>query len=413
MVLKEFLSPQASVIAEQHKFYTRMQHEGETISSYVAELKRITINCNFQCTSCEASTIDTHLRAQFIELKRITINCNFQCTSCEASTIDTHLRAQFIRGIRDSESRERLLQQKATIKFEEIVQIAQSIETSKKEAIQQKATIKFEEIVQIAQSIETSKKEAIQIQSNYTVHAIQENKTKQTNIRPTRYRSKPGNAAKDSKIQELRGKCFKCGKSNHKANTCYAKNLKCKHCGKQGHIEAVCLKKNSMVKEQKQLHVASDSEDEIFPINKVEKNDVDTDKIFISVEINKKRCEMELDTGAAVSTMSQRQFKKLWPTHQIISTTTKLRTYTGEIIHPVGTADMTFTTTKLRTYTGEIIHPVGTADMTFNYKQQSAKGTLFILPKEVDAIFRRDWLVNSTGLEGNSEGGNGNKLIGW
>lgn len=142
-----------------------------------------------------------------------------------------------------------------------------------------------------------------------------------------------------------------------------------------------------MAKEQKQLHVASDSEDEIFPINKVEKNDVDTDKIFISVEINKKRCEMELDTGAAISTMSQRQFKKLWPTHQIISTTTKLRTYTGEIIHPVGTADMTFI-----------------------YKQQSAKGTLFILPKEVDAIFRRDWLVNSTGLEGNSEGGNGNKL---
>ncbi|KAK9681266.1 hypothetical protein QE152_g38433 [Popillia japonica] len=30
--------------------------------------------------------------------------------------------------------------------------------------------------------------------------------------------------------------------------------------------------------------------------------------------------------------------------------------------------------------------------MTFNYKQQSAIGTLFILPKDVDASFGRDWL---------------------
>ncbi|KAK9685752.1 hypothetical protein QE152_g37703 [Popillia japonica] len=98
------------------------------------------------------------------------------------------------------------------------------------------------------------------------------------------------------------------------------------------------------------------------------------------MKINKKSCEMELDTGIAVFTMSQKQFQKLWPTHQIVSTTTKLRTYTGEIIHPVGTAKM-----------------------TFNYKEDSAKGTLFILPTGVDAILQEiaygkfDWTGRKLG----------------
>lgn len=65
-VLKEYLSPKASIIAEQHKFTLRLQHEGETIADYVAELKKMTINCEFKCEGCSASTINTHLRSQFI-----------------------------------------------------------------------------------------------------------------------------------------------------------------------------------------------------------------------------------------------------------------------------------------------------------------------------------------------------------
>ncbi|XP_031336315.1 uncharacterized protein LOC116165755 [Photinus pyralis] len=105
-MLKEHLAPQASIIAEQHKFSLRTQHEGETIANYVAELRKMTTNCNFKCENCSKSTINTHLRTQFI------------------------------RGIRDSEIRERLLQQKSTATFEEIVQIANSVEISKKEASQ-------------------------------------------------------------------------------------------------------------------------------------------------------------------------------------------------------------------------------------------------------------------------------------
>ncbi|KAK9687972.1 hypothetical protein QE152_g35868 [Popillia japonica] len=78
---------------------------------------------------------------------------------------------------------------------------------------------------------------------------------------------------------------------------------------------------------------------------------------------------MELDTGVTVSTMSLAQFKKLCPGIQIQSTLVKLRTCTGEIIHPVGTATV-----------------------SISYKNQSKYGDLIVIRKKVDSIFGRDWL---------------------
>lgn len=50
------------------------------------------------------------------------MNLNVHTTHCNVNTIDTHLRSQFIRSIRDNDIRERSLQQKATVAFEEIAQ---------------------------------------------------------------------------------------------------------------------------------------------------------------------------------------------------------------------------------------------------------------------------------------------------
>ncbi len=41
--------------------------------------------------------------------------------------------------------------------------------------------------------------------------------------------------------KNLRGKCFRCGNTNHKTKDCPRKNLTCHACGKPGHIAAVCL----------------------------------------------------------------------------------------------------------------------------------------------------------------------------
>lgn len=44
----------------------RNQNEGETISIFVKELRKLILNCNFNCKICEASTIDVHLHFQFV-----------------------------------------------------------------------------------------------------------------------------------------------------------------------------------------------------------------------------------------------------------------------------------------------------------------------------------------------------------
>ncbi|XP_031336101.1 uncharacterized protein K02A2.6-like [Photinus pyralis] len=79
---------------------------------------------------------------------------------------------------------------------------------------------------------------------------------------------------------------------------------------------------------------------------------------------------MELDTGAAVSTISEAKFKTICPN-----------------------AKMNPTSVKLRTYSGEILHPIGSSEMRVQYGNQSTRANIYILPLDVDTIFGRDWLT--------------------
>ena len=45
--LQEHLNPKPLEIAERFRFYKRNQHEGESILSYVAELRKLATHCNF------------------------------------------------------------------------------------------------------------------------------------------------------------------------------------------------------------------------------------------------------------------------------------------------------------------------------------------------------------------------------
>uniref|UniRef100_A0A1Y1M1C4 Retrotransposon gag domain-containing protein n=1 Tax=Photinus pyralis TaxID=7054 RepID=A0A1Y1M1C4_PHOPY len=100
-LLRTHLSPKPNVFAQQHRFAVRIQNEGESIMKFIEELKRLSINCSFTCTDCGKSTIETHLRTQFI------------------------------RGLRDDDIRQELLRLKEDTKFDEIVREATAINTSK------------------------------------------------------------------------------------------------------------------------------------------------------------------------------------------------------------------------------------------------------------------------------------------
>lgn len=58
--LKDHYEPQTVVVAERFHFYQRQQAAGESISDYVAELRKLAIHCDFK------DNLDDALRDKFI-----------------------------------------------------------------------------------------------------------------------------------------------------------------------------------------------------------------------------------------------------------------------------------------------------------------------------------------------------------
>ena len=63
--------------------------------------------------------------------------------------------------------------------------------------------------------------------------------------------------------------------------------------------------------------------------------------IVIPVKINDRQIQMELGTGAAVSLVSDGTYKLHWPEQQLQQSSDKLKTYSGEYLDILGSADVT------------------------------------------------------------------------
>lgn len=99
--LETHLCPKKNVFVLQHRFLSTYQGEGQTLSEYVAMLRRDLNECEF------VSTCD-----------------------CKADISNIFLRAQFIRGLKDGHIREQLLQSEEP-DFNKILEKAVSLEASR------------------------------------------------------------------------------------------------------------------------------------------------------------------------------------------------------------------------------------------------------------------------------------------
>lgn len=313
-ILKNFVCPTPNAVAEQHKFTLRVQHEGETISQFQAELKRLSKHCRFICESCKKSTADTHLRTQFI------------------------------RGVRDANVREKLLQLPVETTMEKCIESAISMEAAKRESFQ---IFNQPKTVNAVNRVKTPPK----------IQRYKPNKSKN-------FTNKSSNTTRGANVSSVMGKCFKCGSTSHKANECRKKGLKCTNCGKDGHIREVCLYTVNAAGQNYMEEVQ-------YPIYTVTEN-MHSGKFMIELQINGNPLSMEIDTGAAVTTISSNTLLKLFPNTNL----KKLST----------------TNTKLKTYTGQLITPIGKIDATFTYKNENFEGTLHILKEKVDSILGRDMI---------------------
>ena len=137
------------------------------------------------------------------------------------------------------------------------------------------------------------------------------------------------------------GKCYRCNGKNHSPEVCHFKDLKCHSCGKTGHIKRACKGKVMAAHTNRRRHehserntkyVEAETELPMFTLG-IE----DCKQTFkTNFKVDDKDIEMEIDTGAAVSIISEQLFQRKFPEQPLDAASVKLRTYTGDVMPVLG-----------------------------------------------------------------------------
>ena len=118
--LQEHLNPKPLEIAERFRFYKRNQHEGESILSYVAELRKLATHCNF------------------------------------GGNLNEALRDRLVCGLRNMQIQKRSLSE-AKLKYSKAVEIALAMETAIRDAAELQSELKPNQVPHVDKLTEHNK----------------------------------------------------------------------------------------------------------------------------------------------------------------------------------------------------------------------------------------------------------------
>ena len=272
-ILKLHYELQPLVIAERFHFHRRFQTTDESIAEFMAQLRRLSKHCDFQ------------------------------------DYLEQALRDRLVCGLRNEGIQRRLLAE-AKLTLARALEIAQGMEAAERNA----------------QSLKGSE---------VAVHKMNTSREPATQRPPTR------------------APCYRCGRATHDPKDCRHRESVCHFCNKKGHIAPVCRSKQQQgagrkpdrrsgfnrsprSRPQQTKYVSakeetSDTELPIYAIGESSSRPLRTD-----VLVNGKRLTMEIDTGAAVSIISEHQKKLHFPDATLAESSVQLRTYTGEHMPVLG-----------------------------------------------------------------------------
>ena len=298
-VLKKHFEPTTIVIAERYYFHRRNQAEGESIAEYIAELRRLSIKCEF------------------------------------GDYLEQALRDRLVCGLRSKDIQEELLT-KSDLTLTRAQEIAEGMEAASRNTQQ------------------------LNVQHSTPIHKS----------------SLAGN------------RCYRCGKTNHSPDQCKHKLSTCYACQKKGHLAEVCRSKGNKqgLKCQSQgsgrcrsrgrshnnrlVSVADQSpehHDTELSLNKIVRSSAHP--IVVDLLINDMKVSMEVDTGAAVTIISERVWKQQFP---------QLKLQESKVL--------------LKTYTGEPIPVRGETPVRVRYQDQECSLTLTVVRGNGPSLLGRNWL---------------------
>lgn len=155
--------------------------------------------------------------------------------------------------------------------------------------------------------------------------------------------SDKGKYQKKEQRKEESYKCYRCA-GKHSARDCGCKNEKCHVCNKIRHIARDCRKKRSAGRTQyveaESGNEGKDDEFELFGIYTVYTTSIGQKRIVVNVKLDGKGMDMQVDTGAAVSLISELTYKESLSYIPINKTIIQLTAYSGEKIPLLGSINV-------------------------------------------------------------------------
>ena len=278
--LTEYYAPKPLIIAERFKFHSRNQREGEGVAAYLAELRRLTAHCEF------------------------------------GAFLEEALRDRFVCGLRNQATQRRLL------------------------AVDQ-LTLKLAADTAIAMELAERNAQEFRPGGVHAVHKVtypQNNwgKKKQSKTGYTGY-----TGGKKGPVAGM-NPCFRCG-SRHHPSSCKFKDETCFACSKRGHIAKKCPNKGTQRRDTAygackyvQLETEQGTEQDELGLFHVYSSGHRGAAYKVTVHLNGHPVEMEVDTGAAVSVISETLFHDKFSESQVESAKVQLKTFSGEEIPLVG-----------------------------------------------------------------------------
>ena len=257
-LLKNHFNPAPSPIVQRFKFNSRFRHSGESVAMFVAELRRLSEHCAFT-----------------------------------EGTLEDMIRDRLVCGINDDRMQRRLLAE-AELNFKRAYELCIASEAANKDAT---------EIKKSFSATNSSVQGSVQHMSQ------SKNKSKAMSSTTTKAESPPN-------------VCFRCG-GTHWAKDCKFIDAKCFSCNEVGHIAKKCRNKKATPsgkpkrkprrKTQHKTYLLEEDGEVEPPVeyDLYHMSEPQSEPIYVNVLINNIKMEMELDTGASSSVISESVYNQM------------------------------------------------------------------------------------------------------